>query len=207
MLTDALEQIAGMHQMLGMLRGVLRQPLSDATGSYADDLLRETITICDRFRAGLESIALEGLDQDDQEGWAALLRVARLMERLEMLQQRHREWTGVAGSVGDAAGSIGALGDEGGASALGESRVNAVVFSAWRGSTRPGRLGETNRPHQLLFHEAVQGRARGQEEQGQEAEEDKHVAESSNTSCRSEHRSFCKGSVRLTKRAQDDGMR
>ena len=109
MLTDALEQIAGMHQMLDMLTDVLRQPLSDATGSYADDLLRETITICDRFRAGLESISLEGLDQDDQEGWAALLRVARLMERLEMLQQRHREWTGVAGSVGDAAGSVGAL--------------------------------------------------------------------------------------------------
>ncbi len=122
MLTDALEQIACMHQMLGMLTDVLRQPFSDATRSYADDLLRETIAICDRFRAGLDSIALEGLDQDDQEGWAALLRVARLMERLEMLQQRHREWTGVAGSVGDAAGSVGALGDAAGSiGALGDA--------------------------------------------------------------------------------------
>ena len=137
MLTDALEQIAGMHQMLDMLRDVLRQPLSDATGSYADDLLRETIAICDRFRAGLESIALEGLDQDDQEGWAALLRVARLMERSEMLQQRHREWTGVAGSVGDAAGSAGALGHAAGSVGAAEASL-----AAGSGGHAVGALGD-----------------------------------------------------------------
>ena len=102
------EQIEGMHQMLDMLTDVLRQPLSDAMEAYADDLLREAICRSRRFRAGLESIALEGLDS--WEGYGALLRVARLMERLEMLQQRHREWGNAPEAPAEASLAAGSVG-------------------------------------------------------------------------------------------------
>ncbi len=112
------EQIEGMDQMLDMLTDAIRQPLSDAIRRsviagrrsvarlFADDLLREAICRAGRFRAGLQSIAEGG----NQEGYTilAIQRIDQLLERLVMLQRRHREWVIIAPpGVAPSDGSVG----------------------------------------------------------------------------------------------------
>ena len=112
------EQIEGMDQMLDMLTDVIRQPLSDAirrsviagrrsvARDFADDLLRKTICRAGGFRAGLESTTLDGIDREGY-GEQTLLRIDQLLERLVMLQQRHREWVNAPPGVAPSDGSVG----------------------------------------------------------------------------------------------------